>query len=403
MDALYPGYAAATYPDVVQTQAHPSFGLGIANLHGHSVSDQARTAPRVLDIGCNRGAQLRWIARTLPNSQCLGLDALPAAINEARAADNPPNLAFEQGDLMTWDPGEQRFDFVIAYGMLSWLPDLARTALLRLVARALAPGGVALVCWMALPGAAATEALGQLLRLEQARLPDIYTPVNRVGHGPAEALRRLKAGMLLRFAGPSMAAALAAAQDSTAGALTADELNPDRRAFYLMEVLDAATQSGLGYVADANLTTDWIAGGPSELAQALNGLPHLVALQYRDYLLHTTFRHSLFVRAQDTAALQAAPDPTTALSLHAAGVTRKAGSRVLSDPPGADCEALMTALGAMGNAIPLSQVVARSDLSNRKDKARWGLAALQLAASNRIALSLGRPPPPHKRDTPVEP
>jgi trans-aconitate methyltransferase len=121
--------------------------------------------PRVLDIGCNRDAQLHWIARTLPRSLCLGLDALPAAITEARGRDNLPNLTFELGDLTNWNPAVRRFDMVIAYGMLSWLPDPAREALLRLVAHALAPGGIALICWAALPGCAATEAIGQLLRL----------------------------------------------------------------------------------------------------------------------------------------------------------------------------------------------------------------------------------------------
>jgi SAM-dependent methyltransferase len=393
VNTLAPGYAQAAYPDIVQTPAHPSFAFALAHLHGHAASDHARTRPRVLDIGCNRGAQLRWIARTLPGATCLGLDALPAAIDEARAADNPKNLAFELGDLTTWDPGARRFDLIIAYGMLSWLPDPAREALLRLVARALAPGGVALICWIALPGGAATEALGQLLRLEQARQPG--APDGGIGRGPAEALRRLAAGMAPALAGPSMAGALHAAQGRNPGQLTADELHPDRRAFYLMEVLDAAAQSGLAYMGDAGLGPDWIAGGPAALAPALDGLPHLVALQYRDYLLHVGFRRSLFVRAQDAAPLRTEPDAAAALSLHAAlAAPLAAAVRPYTDPPGEDGDALLAAIRAAGQAAPLSAVVARSDLPVRNDTARWGLAALRLAANNRIALSLGPPPPP---------
>jgi len=402
VNTLAPGYAQAAYPDIVQTPAHPSFAFALAHLHGHAASDHARTRPRVLDIGCNRGAQLRWIARTLPGATCLGLDALPAAIDEARAADNPKNLAFELGDLTTWDPGARRFDLIIAYGMLSWLPDPAREALLRLVARALAPGGIALICWIALPGGAATEALGQLLRLEQARLPDIDAPAGSIGRGPAEALRRLAAGMVPALAGPSMAGALHVTQGKTPGGLTADELHPDRRAFYLMEVLDAATQSGLAYMGDAGLGLDWIAGGPSALAPALDGLPHLVALQYRDYLLHVGFRRSLFVRAQDAGRLQTEVNPVAALSLHAALIapsTRRI--RALTDPPGEDSDALLAAIRAADQTAPLRTVVARADLPARKDTARWGIAALRLAANNLIALSIGPPPPPDMADRPI--
>jgi hypothetical protein len=192
-----------------------------------------------------------------------------------------------------------------------------------------------------------------------------------------------------------MAGALHSALGKNPGQLTADELHPDRRAFYLMEVLDAAAQSGLAYMGDAGLGPDWIAGGPASLAPALDGLPHLVALQYRDYLLHVGFRRSLFVRAQDAGPLRAQPDPASALSLHAAlSAPLAPGVRPFTDPPGEDGDALLAAIRAAGQTAPLREVVARADLPARSDTARWGMAALRLAANNRIALSLGPPPPP---------
>ena len=393
MDSDLSSYARTPYPDVVQPFAHPSLAFGAAHLYGHSPSARARKAPRVLDIGCNRGAQLRWIARTLPNSVCLGLDGLEQAVAEARALDNPPNLSFEHGDLSTWDPGERRFDLVIAYGMLSWVPDPVREALLHLIARVLAPGGIALVCWIALPGGAATEALGQLLRLEQARVPDPDVAPDTIERGPAEAMRRLGEGMHRGLAGPSMNGALIAAQRKNAGLLAGDDLNRDRRGFYLMEVLDAAAQSGLRYLGDVELWPDWIAGGPSAVAPALDGLPHLVALQYRDYLLNVSFRRSLFVAGNDAASLETAPDPLVAWRLYPVRLTASEGAGVsLSDPVGADGEMLLKAIGSGQGHQALSRLVARSALPDPKNKARWGLAALRLAANQSIALSLGPAP-----------
>jgi hypothetical protein len=95
------------------------------------------------------------------------------------------------------------------------------------------------------------------------RQPDVDVPANcpdqrngsayGIGPGPAEALWCLGAGLNPGLAGPSMAAALHSAQRRNPGALLADDLNPERRVFYLLETLDAATQSGLTYMGDASL------------------------------------------------------------------------------------------------------------------------------------------------------
>ena len=64
----------------------------------------------------------------------------------------------------------------------------------------------------------------------------------------------------------------------------------------------------------------------------------------------------------------------------------------MTNPPGKDGEALLAAIRAADQAATLTKLVARSDLPKRKDKSRWGLAALRLAANNRIVLTLGRAP-----------
>lgn len=59
-----------------------------------------RIAPdaRVLDIGCGYGAVARSIATRLPRASVLGIDMDGGRLAQARAAANPPNLAFQQGD-----------------------------------------------------------------------------------------------------------------------------------------------------------------------------------------------------------------------------------------------------------------------------------------------------------------
>lgn len=53
---------------------------------------------RVLDIGCGYGAVARAIARARPGATVAGIDIEAPLIEQARAADNPPNLSFVLGD-----------------------------------------------------------------------------------------------------------------------------------------------------------------------------------------------------------------------------------------------------------------------------------------------------------------
>jgi len=52
----------------------------------------------ILDIGCGYGAVSRSIAVGLPNAKVVGIDNDAGRLNQARSAENPPNLTFVEGD-----------------------------------------------------------------------------------------------------------------------------------------------------------------------------------------------------------------------------------------------------------------------------------------------------------------
>lgn len=103
------------------------------------------TPGRALDVGAGEGADSVWLARQ--GWQVVGLDISPVALGKAAAhavvADVADRVEWRQGDLLEWEPGEERFDLVTAHFM--HLPaDLRRQVFPRL-ARAVAPGGRLLV------------------------------------------------------------------------------------------------------------------------------------------------------------------------------------------------------------------------------------------------------------------
>ncbi|MEM6946154.1 MAG: class I SAM-dependent methyltransferase, partial [Pseudomonadota bacterium] len=163
-------YREIVYPGYLQETAHPRFAMAVARVFGVAVPEPERA--RVLEIACNRGTTLGWVAETLPESQCLGIDIVEEAVAEAAAAyAHLPNIAFRQGDVaaLDLDLGEAVFDVIIVQGLFSWVDDAARDGIMRVCGRHLAEGGVALISYNAMPGSAYRAAVRELLLLEEAR------------------------------------------------------------------------------------------------------------------------------------------------------------------------------------------------------------------------------------------
>jgi 2-polyprenyl-3-methyl-5-hydroxy-6-metoxy-1,4-benzoquinol methylase len=91
---------------------------------------------RVLDLGCGYGAVARSIARRVEGVEVTGIDNHAERIAEARAADNPANLAFVLGDALA-DLPAGGWDTVVLSNILEHIE--ARVEFLRQIQDAVAP------------------------------------------------------------------------------------------------------------------------------------------------------------------------------------------------------------------------------------------------------------------------
>lgn len=129
------------------------------------------TPMSIAEIGCGTGYTAAMLAAGTPQAQVLGLDYNPAHIAEARSlagAAGLTNLRYEEADLADLSDADldrlPEFDLVTVHGVWSWVGDPVREGVLRLLRRRLKPGGVALVTYNALPGAAGSQGLARLAR-----------------------------------------------------------------------------------------------------------------------------------------------------------------------------------------------------------------------------------------------
>ena len=102
---------------------------------------------RILEIGCCSGLNLIPLALRWPDSRFVGIDLAETSITEARqlaAKAGATNIEFHALDLRDYQPDES-FDFIIAHGFFSWVPDEVKTALLEFCGKFLAPAGIATI------------------------------------------------------------------------------------------------------------------------------------------------------------------------------------------------------------------------------------------------------------------
>lgn len=90
--------------------------------------DRIKDGDNVLDIGCGYGAVARTVARARPASKVIGVDYDPLKLKQARAGDNPPNLAFVEFDATKAVP-DGPWDVVILSNVLEHIKD--RVGLLK--------------------------------------------------------------------------------------------------------------------------------------------------------------------------------------------------------------------------------------------------------------------------------
>ena len=119
------------------------------------------------ELGCAHGDTLAALAAAYPEGRFVGIDIIAAHIASAKrlardgGLENIGFLERDFADLVHEDIGE--FDFIVAYGLLTWISPEKRKALLDFAQAKLKPGGLLYVSYNAMPGWASVEPLRQLL------------------------------------------------------------------------------------------------------------------------------------------------------------------------------------------------------------------------------------------------
>lgn len=290
-------YEAVPYADGIFPHIHPVRLAPLARLHGHAAAPNPATAT-ILDLGCGAAGNLIEIAGDLPDAHCLGIDLAESHIRQGCRhirARGLRNIELRLGDLCSLDLGNLKFDYILAHGLLSWVPDTVKERIFQLCNAHLAADGVALISYNTYPGWSYRENLRQLLQLHLSGVDD----PDQVRRGADDILSRLQRalGKSGRPHAPLLRHEIAQLRGSTINALFHDDLDTVNDPCFFLQFVTWAAEHALDYLGDVDLSRGWPTLQSPQVREALldGTLTPLMAEQYLDYVVNRRFRHSLLI------------------------------------------------------------------------------------------------------------
>jgi len=145
----------------------------IARLFGVEAADPNQS--KILEIGCGHGGNVLPMAEQLPGSNFTAVDLSETQINNAKTiakAAELENIELLHKDLSTIDKDFGEFDYIIAHGVYSWVPDEVKAHLLRICGENLTPNGVAFVSYNTYPGWRVKESIRDMLLIHTERFEE---------------------------------------------------------------------------------------------------------------------------------------------------------------------------------------------------------------------------------------
>jgi len=287
-------YDEIPYPNLTFFRTLPTRTAALASLFGIEPSDPH--SARVLELGCAAGANLIPMAAAFPEAEFVGVDLSEKQIEEGVktiTAAGLNNISLQQENIVNIDGSWGKFDYIIAHGLFSWVPEQVQDHILRICRENLSASGVTYISYNVFPGWHARRTIRDLMLYHVAHIPE-----------PKARIEQAKAilAFMAEHADPgfhkdmlkSISASLLKVDDAY---LFHEFLERDNNPLLFTKFAEKAHAYGLQYLSDSVLAyTNLGMRNPKVTASLKQVSGDIVRLeQYLDFLENRSFRESLLV------------------------------------------------------------------------------------------------------------
>ena len=294
--------AASGY--ITDTPYIPGFYLNMAPVAMCYVSALNKIDPpncggsfRYLELGCGLGRTFTTLAAANPQAEFVGIDCNPkhTALVEADIdAGKLDNARVLTDDLTNMPDDLGEFDFIATHGVISWVSPHVRQQIVEICRKHLAPGGLFLVSYNAMPGWAHLQPIrGIIHQYAQLRQGDTCQKI-RDAMAYLVLLRDKQAKYF--FDNPTAAAYVDGLLKQDIQYLVHEYANEYWSPFYFSEVSELLAPAGLDYVGGLPVFTNfWDLCVKLEFHELFQtSTNRLVVEAHKDFCANTAFRWDIY-------------------------------------------------------------------------------------------------------------
>ena len=292
-------YDNVPYPSLTFPKTSPERLATQAAVNGMISADPRQCS--FMELGCGDGTNLLAHAYMYPDSRFLGIDLSQKHIDRANisvAELGIKNAVFRQMDVMDMDEGEfDQFDYIVAHGLFSWVPEVVRKRLMEIYSRHLAHDGVGYISYNVYPGCHVRTMMNEMMQFHTRRVDD---PIEKVRTGvsvlnlisemtDAESTYRL-----------IIKDELEAMLERSPENIFHDDLSEINQPFYFYEFAEMLAKNGMQYLTEAEERVLHFETLSDEATKMLDQVASdlVEREQYMDFIRYRRFRSTLFCRKE---------------------------------------------------------------------------------------------------------
>ncbi len=272
----------------------------LAALHGF--------APRSLqgefnycELGCGGGMTTNTLAAAYPQGNFYGVDLNPAHIAYARQSAKEGllnNIQFIEGNLGVLDSSQLPvYDFISIHGVYSWVSPLTRHAIVDFIQHKLAPGGIIMLSYNAMPGSALLQPIREMMLAYTSGITgDTRT---KVDEGIAYLRYLCEHGAAYFTDNPMAKTAVEHILDRDTDYLAHEFFNANWTPFYFMEVAETMAAIDLTFVGTLPVHTNYLELSiPSTFREFFQTAPNRIVLErHKAFVRNERFRRDVYIKS----------------------------------------------------------------------------------------------------------
>ncbi len=288
-------YDAVPYQSHAFAQSQPDKLAVIARLFG--LNPVLPSNARVLELGCAAGGNLIPLAARFPEAQFLGIDLSAVEVEHGArniASLGLKNIRIEHCSITEFDR-EERFDYIIAHGVYSWVPAKVQQAIMTVLAQHLSADGVAYVSYNVYPGWKAREVVRDAM-LFHTRAHQDPTLKLQQARGFIQYIEKMSDpktafGAMLREEAKNL-------NEAPDYYVFHEHLEEHNSPCYFTEFAAVAARHGLGFLGEAaisEMAPQRLGNDIFETLSKLSSGDIIATEQYMDIFKNRMFRQSLLI------------------------------------------------------------------------------------------------------------